>query len=57
MVFPGGIAPLVAGTHAMHDLVRDWRRWRFEERVIALLIFGAVMSVPFAFAVLNQLAR
>jgi hypothetical protein len=57
-IFSGGSVALPsAGDHAMHDVVRDWRRWRFEERITAVLIFGLVMSVPFAFAMLNQLSR
>jgi hypothetical protein len=41
----------------VQDLVKDWRRWRLEERITAILIFGLVMSVPFAVAMLNQLLR
>jgi hypothetical protein len=43
--------------YAMQDIIRDWRRWSFEERVIALLICGIVASVPFAFALLAQFLR
>jgi len=31
----------------MQDFVRDWRRWRVEERVVAALVFAFVISAPF----------
>jgi hypothetical protein len=31
----------------MQDFVRDWRRWRVEERIIAALVFGFVIGAPF----------
>jgi hypothetical protein len=57
MFLVSGIMPPKAGTRAMQDLVRDWRRWRFEERITAVLIFGLVMSMPFAFAMLAQFSH
>jgi hypothetical protein len=41
----------------MQDILKDWRRWSFEERVIAILICGLAASVPFAVAFLTHSLR
>jgi hypothetical protein len=51
MLSGGGRGPPFGGTHSMQDLMRDWRRWRIEERVVAILVFGLVMSTPLVFAI------
>jgi hypothetical protein len=41
----------------MQDFMRDWRRWRVEERVVAVLVFGFIMSAPFVplvFAIVTE---
>jgi hypothetical protein len=43
--------------YAMQDILKDWRRWSFEERVIAILICSLVASVPLAVAFLTQALR
>ena len=41
----------------MQDFVKDWRRWRVEERVIATLVFGFVISAPFVPLVVEMLTE
>jgi len=55
MLSAGDKGPSISWMYPMQDLMKDWRRWRIEERVVAVLVFGFVMSTPLAFAVISQL--
>jgi hypothetical protein len=34
----------------MQDLLRDWRRWRIEERVVAVLLLALALVTPILLA-------
>jgi hypothetical protein len=38
----------------MQDLLRDWRRWRIEERVVAIVLVALALVMPILFALAAQ---
>jgi hypothetical protein len=38
----------------MQDLMRDWRRWRIEERIAAILLCCLAMAAPLVFTIVAQ---
>lgn len=55
MLSGSGMRRFFAWMRSMRDLMRDWRRWRFEERVMAILIMGSAIGLPLAFAIAAEL--